>query len=178
MQLASASQRWAIPPPQAYTMTPMVPPPSTIPIVGITKSSLSVASVSSSGTKATALVSHEISPKCCCIVPTSVQPPESFPLPSSPPSPGPSDESALYATLIFPELAIPMEAQPEWINQPGGGMEYQCQLCAYQHTNKDCMLTHIRKHIDITIGFPMCSIGFQNVDSLCKHGKKVYAFQK
>ena len=146
MQLASASQRQMIHPPQAYTVTLMVPPPSTIPIVGITNSSLSVASASSSSSEATASVSQETSPKCCHIVPTSIQPSESFPLSSDPPSPGLSDKSASYPTLIVPEPAIPMEAQPEQINQPGGGKEYQCQLCAYHHTNKDCMLTHIRKH--------------------------------
>ena len=41
MQLASTSQKHMVHPPQAYTATPMVPPPSTIPIEGITNSSLS-----------------------------------------------------------------------------------------------------------------------------------------
>ena len=138
-----------------------MPPPSTIPLVGIANSSLSVASASSSGSEATASVCWETSPKHCCIVPTSIQPPESFPLPSGPPSPGPSDKSASYPTLIVPEHAIPMKAQPEWINQPGGGKEYQCQLCAYQQSNKDCMLTpYQKKNLDITIGCPMCGKGF------------------
>ena len=177
IQSASASQRQMIHPPQAYTMTLKAPPPSIMPIVGGTNSSLSVASTSSSGSKATALVSQETSPKHCCIVPTSIQPPESFPLPSSPPSAGPSDKSASYPTLIVPELAIPMEAQPEEINQPGGGKEYQCQLCTYHHTDKDCMLTHIRKQLDITIGCPMCGKGFQNTASLQKHSQKAHEVQ-
>ena len=166
MHPASTLQGHAIYPPQGYTLTPVVPPSSTVPIVGITGSSLSVASASSRGSEATASVCQEIPPKHCHIVPTSIQPPESFPLPSGPHSPGPSDKSTLYPTLIVQEPAIPTEAQPEWINQPGGGKEYQCQLCTFHLTNKDCMLTHIKKHLDITIGCPMCGKGFQNAVSL------------
>ena len=60
--MASTSQRQTIHTPQAYTTTPMVPPPSTIPAVGITDSSLAVAS--SSGSEATALTSLQIPSKC------------------------------------------------------------------------------------------------------------------
>ena len=163
IQLASTSQRHVVHPPQASTATLMMPTPSTIPIEGLTSSSLSVASASSSGSELTTSVSQEIPPKCHGIVPTSILPPESLPLPSSPPSPCPFDKSTSYPTLIVPELVIPTDAQPEWINQPGGGKKYKCKLCIFQHTNKDCILTHVRKHVDITIGCPVCSKGFQNV---------------
>ena len=129
MQLALTSQENVIPPPKVYTSTPMAPPPSTVPIVGIT-SSLPIASVSSGGSEATALDSQEV-PKHCCITPTSIQPPESLLLLSSPSCPSPSNKSTSYPNLIVPELAIPTEAQPEWLNQPGGGKEYQCQLCTF-----------------------------------------------
>ena len=132
-QLASPSQRSVNLPPKAYTSTPMAPSPSTIPITGIT-SSLPIASVSSDGSEVTTSDSQEV-PKHCCIVPTSIQPPESTPLPSSPPSPGPSNKSTSYPTLINPELAVPTEAQPKQLNQPGGGKEYQCQVCNFHHTN-------------------------------------------
>ena len=82
MQSASASQRQMIHLPQAYTTTLIAPSPSTIPIVGLTNSSLSVVSAYSSGTEATTSVSQGTSPKHCCIVPTSIQSHESFPLPS------------------------------------------------------------------------------------------------
>ena len=82
-QLASTSQGSVILPPKAYTSTLMAPPPSTIPIVGIT-GSLPIASVSSGGSEATASDSQEV-PKHCRIVPTSIQPSELTSLPSSPP---------------------------------------------------------------------------------------------
>ena len=177
MQLASTPQRHAIHASQAYTLTLMEPPPSTILISGITSSSLLAAAALSSDSEATVFVSQEIPPKHGHILPTSIQPPESFPLPSSPPSPGPSDKSTSYPALIVPEFAIPMEAQPVWIIQPGGGKEYQWQLCTFHHTNKDCMLTHTRTHFDITIGCHVHGKGFQNAGSLQKHGQKVQEVQ-
>ena len=39
------------------------------------------------------------------------------------------------------------------------------------------MLTHIHKHLDFTIGCPMCGKGLQNAASLWKHGKKAHAIQ-
>ena len=131
--------------------------------------------MSSEGNEVMALDSQEISK--CCIVPTSIQPSDSTSLPSSPPSPGPSNKPISYPILIVPELAIAVEAQPKWLIQPGGGKNYRCQLCAFQHTNRDCMLTHIRKHLDITIGCPVCGKGFQNAASLCKHSRKAHAVQ-
>ena len=106
-----------------------------------------------------------------------LQPSESSPLPDNPPSPSPSVKPASYLTVVVPKLTIPLEAMPEQINQLGGVKNYKCQLCIFHHTNKDCMLTHIRKHLDITIGCPMCGKGFQNVALLHKHGKKAYVMQ-
>ena len=126
--------------PKVYTTTLIAPPPSTIPIIGITDS-LPIRSVSSGDSGVTS-DPQEI-PKCHHIMPTLIQPSESAPLPSSPPSPGPSSKSTSYPTLVVPELSIPTEAQPKWLNQPGGSKEYCCQLCTFCHTNQDCMLTHI-----------------------------------
>ena len=77
--------------------------------------------------------------------------------------------------IVVPELAVPVHALPEQINCPGGCKDYRCQLCAFQHTNKDCILTHIQQHLEILIGCPMCGKGFQNVASLHKHRKKVHS---
>ena len=132
-QPTSTSQGSVILPPKAYTSTLMPPPLPTIPFVGVT-SSLCITSVSSDGNEATVLDFQEIS-KCYHIVPTSIQPSDSTSLPSSLPFPGLSNKSTSYPILIVPELAVPMQAQPEQLNQPGGGKEYRCQLCAFQCTN-------------------------------------------
>ena len=39
------------------------------------------------------------------------------------------------------------------------------------------MLTHIRKHLDLKIGCPVCGKGFQNAASLHKHGRKAHVIQ-
>ena len=178
MQLTLASKGNDILPPKAYTSTLMAPPPQTVPIVGVT-SSLSIASVSVGGSEATVADFQEVAPsivipKCHQIAPTSIQSPESPILSSSSSSPGPSSKSDTYPILVVPELAIPAEAQPEQLNQSGGGKKYQCQLCTFCHSNLDCILTHIRKHLDITIGCPICGKGFQNAASLHKHGRKAH----
>ena len=72
-------------------------------------------SVSLEGNEVMELDSEEIS-KCHGIVPT-IQPSDSTSFPSSPPSPGPSRKPTSYPILIVPELAIPVEAQPKWLNQ-------------------------------------------------------------
>ena len=77
--------------------------------------------------------------------------------------------------IVVLELVVPVHTLPEWINYPECHKDYRCQLCEFQHTNKDCMLTHIQKHLDISIGCPMCGKGFQNAAFLCKHGKKVHS---
>ena len=98
-------------------------------------------------------------------------------MPSSPPHPGPSHKPTTLPIVIVPKLAVPPEAQPKQLNQPDSGKEYRCQLCTIFHTNQDCMLTDIRKHLDLTIGYPVCSKGFQNAASLCKHGRKAHVIQ-
>ena len=68
---ASTLQQQAIHPPKAYPMTPVVPPPCTIHIAGVTDSSMSV--VASSRSKVTTPASQEIEeipPKHCQISPT------------------------------------------------------------------------------------------------------------
>ena len=116
MQLTPASKENVILPPKAYTSTPMAPPPSTVSIVGIT-SSLPVASVSVDGSEVTGSDSQEMTPPSTVIpkhhriAPTLIQSPKS---PSSISSaPNPSTKSATYPTLVVPELAIPVEAQPK-----------------------------------------------------------------
>ena len=105
---------------------------------------------------------------------------------SSPPSakelclhPMPITSSSIpnLPSIIEPELAVPMYALPEWINHPGGHKDYKCQTCAFQHTNRDCMLTHIWQHLEISVGCPMCCKGFQNVASLHQHGQKVHSIR-
>ena len=54
------------------------------------------------------------------------------------------------------------------------GLGYLCCMCSFQHCNLDCILTHVRKHLDITIRCPGCGKGFQSAASLHKHGKKAY----
>ena len=80
-------------------------------------------------------------------------------------------------SIIVPELAVLMYALPEQINHPGGCKDYKCQICAFQHTNRDCMLMHIWQHLEIMVGCPMCGKGFQNAASLCKHGWKVHSIR-
>ena len=90
------------------------------------------------------------------------------------PTPIPITSSSILnlPSIIVPKLAFLMYALPEWINHPGGCKDYKCQICAIQHTYRDCMLTHIWPHLEISVACPMCGKGFQNVASLCKHGQK------
>ena len=93
-------------------MTPMAPPPSTIPIVGVIDSSMPA--VASSSSALTTPASHEIQeipPKCCQISPTPIPQPEGTSMSSSPPHLGPSDKFTTLLIVIVPELAVPPEAQ-------------------------------------------------------------------
>ena len=161
MKLTLASKGNVILPPKLYTSTLMAPPPPTVSIVGIT-SSLPVASVSVGGSKATVSDSQEMTPpsivipKHCQIALASIQSPKSPILSSSSSSPGPSSKSPSYPTLVVPDLTKPAEAQPKRPNEPGGGKEYWYQLCTSCHSNLDCILTHIKKHLDFTIGCLFC----------------------
>ena len=161
-------------PPQAYTSTPSVLPPPVIPIVGITCS----APVKSVG-ESVAMVSdpQDVSqpiliPEHCSIVATLV-PSTQVPSTSSTFS-DPSIRSTSCPIVVVPELAISAEVYPENINKPGGGKDYLCHLCSFRHSNLDYILTHVRKPLDITIGCPGCGKGYQNVASLCKHGREVH----
>ena len=95
-------------------MTPVVPPPSTIPIVGITDSSMpAVASSSSKVTTPASQEIQEIPPKYHQISPTLIPQPEVTSMPSTPPHPGPSDKSTNLPIVIVPKLPVPPEAQPK-----------------------------------------------------------------
>ena len=106
--------------------------------------------------------SPEVTPSMCCkIIPT--------------PIPAKSCSILNLPTIVVPELAVLTHAFPEWINCPGGHKDYKCQLCVFQHMNRDCMLMHIWQPLEISVGCPMCSKGFQNVASLHKHRREVHS---
>ena len=81
------------------------------------------------------------------------------------------------ATIVVPELAIPADAYPECINRPGIGKDYLYQICYFSHTNLDSVLTHIRRHLDITVGCPICCKGYQNAALVWKHGREATPLQ-
>ena len=76
-----------------------------------------------------------------------------------------STSSVSFPVVVVPELAIPAEAYPKCINRPTGVKDYLCHLCPFRHSNLDSILTHIRKHLDMTIGCPICGRGYQNAAS-------------
>ena len=92
--LASTSQPQGVQPPHVFTTTPMEPPPSTIPIRGITDPPASIATSSSSGVAApTSQEVQEMTLKHCWISPMLIPQLEVTSRPPSPPHPGPSDKS-------------------------------------------------------------------------------------
>ena len=129
----------AQPCPQIYTSTPPGPPPSSVPVLGISTTSPTPvdapAMTSLSGVSAlpkTKLSKTSDDFPSHCIIPTSVGLSSSV-----------STKSSLSSTsvVVGPELAIPAEAYPEWINRPGGGKEYLCHLCQFRHSTLDSILT-------------------------------------
>ena len=72
---------------------------------------------------------------------------------------------ASFPVVVVPELVILAEVCPECLNRPGGGEDYLCHLCHFTHSNLDSILCHVRKHLDVTIGCPVCGRGYQNVAS-------------
>ena len=70
---------------------------------------------------------------------------------------GPAEAKASTSTILPPtmstdvdavstkchQIMVPAHALSKQINCPGSHKDYRCQLCAFQHTNKDCMLMHI-----------------------------------
>ena len=143
----------------ASTSSTIVVPPQ-VPIVGVTQvpasEKLPSTEMAISESKPSTSSGPEVTPsKCCKIMPTPI-PSKSSSIPNLP-------------TIIVPEIVVPTHALPEQINCPGGCKDYKCQLCVFQHMNRDCMLMHIWQHLEISVGCPMCGKGFQNVASLCKH---------
>ena len=139
----------------------LIPTPS-VPIHDVTETAepMEIKASTSKMPPPTTLVSIEISSsKCCRIIPMPI------PAITSRASSSPSK----LPLVVVPKLAVLVHALLEWINYPGGCKDYKCQLCDFQHTNKDCMLTHIWQHLEILIGCPMCGKGFQKVASLHKH---------
>ena len=137
-----------------------------VPILGVSETAEPLeVKASTSTSPPTMLVDREVIPsKCCRIIP--------MPIPATTSRASSSPSKLLL--VVVPELVVLVHALPEWINCPGGCKDYKCQLCDFQHSNKDCMLTHIWQHLEILIGCPMCSKGFQNVASLCKHERKIH----
>ena len=116
-------------------------------------------------------------PKCHHIIPTLVHSSDS-PVPStSSTSYEPSTRLVSYPAVVVPKLTIPAEAYPACLNRPVTGKDDLCCLCSFRCSNLDCILTHVRKHLDIMIGYPVCGKGYQNVVSLCKHGRDVQSVQ-
>ena len=156
----------AQPQPRIYTSTPPVPPPSFVPIVGLLTTSQIPAVVvpaleSTSGVDESALPKTKVSKisddfQCCHITPTLV------------------DLSSSTSTLSSSTSAV---AYPELISRPCGDKDYLCHLCPFRHSNLDSILTLVRKHLEIIIGCPICSRGYQNAASLCKHGRDAHSIQ-
>ena len=96
------------------------------------------------------------------------------------PTPIPTKSSSIpnLHSIIVPELVVLKYALPEWIHHQGGCKDYKCWLCVFHHMNRDCMLMHIQQYLEISVGCPMCSKGFQNGVSLHKHGWQVHSVSK
>ena len=177
---APTPQLQVVHPPCSFTTTPMSPLPSMVLIMGVTD--IPVASrtmAASSGSEGTTppLYDETTSLKCCWIFPTPIPQPDMTPRSFSSSCTLPLGPSTPLPTVVVPELSIPSHAQLELLHCPGGGKEYQCQLCTFWHTNKDCMLMHVHQHLEITISCPMCGKSFQIATSFRKHSKKAHAFQ-
>ena len=155
----------------AYTSTLPAPPPTSVLVVGVsTTGEIPVVAVptmeSSSGVDESALSKVKISK-----ISNDSEHHHITPTPLSPLS---STSSVSYPVAVAPELAIPAEAYPNCINRPSWSKDYLCCLCPFKHSNLDSVLTHVRKHLDITIGCSICGKGYQNAASLHKHGRDVH----
>ena len=120
-----------------------VPPPPLVPIVGVTSM------VEASTCKKRALT------------PSTLTDPEAVPSKSQKimPTPISSSPSSKLPSIMVLELVLLKDALPEQVNCPGGCKNYQCQLCAFQHTNNDSMLMHTWQPLEIMVSCPMCSKG-------------------
>ena len=168
----------AQPHPQTYTATPPAPPPVLVPVVGVSKDNPVPAIVtieSKPDEEILTTLKTKISDipvlvsKCHYVSTTLISQSISTKLSTS--------STASSPVGVVPELAIPAEAYPEHLNRPGRDKDYLCQLCCFSHSNLDSILTHVMKHLDITIGCPVCGRGYQNAVSLQKHGRDVHHIQ-
>ena len=151
----------------ATASSALIPTPS-VPILEVIEmaESMEVKASTSTMSPPTTLASIEIAPSKHYII---------IPMPIPATTSRASSSPSKLPFIVVPELVVPVHALPEWIHHPSGCKDYKCQLCDFQHTNKDCMLTHIWQHLEILIGSPMCGKGFQNVAFLHKHGRKVHS---
>ena len=124
------------PHPKFSTNTPPAPPPCLVPVEGISTSSptQAVAPASLSDIVESAVLEPK-ERKASDIVPFRHISPIPVGLSSSA-----STTSLLVPTsvttlpvVVVPQLAIPAEAEPEWINRPGGGKDYLWHLCPLRH---------------------------------------------
>ena len=141
---------------QPHMKTPMTPPPTEVPIAGVTELSSETSAPLYIQQRAGAPEISETTEEAAKwqhIMPTPVPVPEALF----------TGSTSSYPVVVMPELAIPAEVYSEHINRPHGGKDYHCHICPFKHTNSDCMLTHIRRdHLNITMGCPECGQGFQN----------------
>ena len=166
----------AQPHPHTYTSMPPAPPVTSVPVVGITEFSHvpvvpTIESKSNEETTPPKTMTSDVSvliSKCHWVTTTLISPLVSAMV---------STSSISFPVVVVPKLEFPVEAYPEYLNRPGGGKDYPCHLCHFTHSNLDSILTYIRKHLDVTIGCPICGRNYQNVASLCKHGNNVYSIQ-
>ena len=158
--------------PRSYTSTSPAPPPTSVPVEGISKA---IPASSSGVVELAALQPKETtttdSVPCLCVTPTPVELSSSTIVSSS------STKAETLPIVVVPELLIPAEAYPECLNRPGGGKDYLCCLCLFRNSNLDTSLTHVRKHLEVIIGCPVCGKGYQNAASLHKHGRHVHQIQ-
>ena len=166
----------AQPCPCTFTSTPPAPPSASVLVVGVSASShIPVVPMveSKSDDDETTPLKTKISadsapiPKCHCITITLI----------SALVPATSSNSISFPVVVVPEQVIPSEAYPGHWNRSGGGKDYLCHLCHLRHSNLDSILTHIRKHLDVTVGCPICGRGYQNMASLNRHGKDAHGIQ-
>ena len=171
----------AQPHPHTYTSTPPALPPTSVPVVRVSEVEVSgpshvpaVPMMESKPDEETTLQKNKTSaesspsPKCHCITLILISPSVSAMS---------STGSTSFPVVVVPKLSIPAEAYSEHLNRPGGSKDNLCYLCPFRHTNLYCILTHVRKHLEITIGCPICSRGCQNATSLCQHGRDVHGIQ-
>ena len=160
------------PHPKMYISTSPSPHPQSVPIMGksstIPKPTVASTSAAPQAMAPTALegTDPEVS-QHCKIIPT----------PLEPSSTNTKWSLEIPPMVVVQELLILTEANPECLNRPGGGKDYLCHLCQLRHSNLDMILMHIRKHLEVVVGCPVCGKGYQNAGSLCKHSKEVHHIQ-